>query len=50
MFMYYIVWSYSKHLLHHVALHLVVGKFQGKVHFRTFSKKLKFWILQFYAY
>ena len=35
MFMCSIVWSYSKDLLHHAALkiHLVVGKFQGKIHF-----------------
>ena len=43
MFMYFIVWPYSKDLLHHDALkfNLVVGKFQeGKQKvFHTFSKK-----------
>ena len=36
MFMSSIVWSYSKDLLHHACcteIHLVVGKFQGKIIF-----------------
>ena len=53
MFMYSIVWSYSKDLLHHAALkiHLVVGKFQGKNDFIVFLvlKKRKILFLPSYA-